>query len=63
MKHVIVSLAVWRPVPAEKKCWEGRTILAAIGADLELPDDAKVEANPPATAKELIVKQNRRRED
>ena len=22
-------------VPAETKCWEGRTILAAIGADLE----------------------------
>ena len=33
-------------VPSEKKTWEGRTILAAIGANLELPDDAQAEADP-----------------
>ena len=33
-------------MPSERRMWEGRTILAAIGADLELPDDAQAEADP-----------------
>ena len=35
-------------VPSEKKAWEARTILLAIGAGLGLTDDAKDEANPSA---------------
>ena len=42
-------------MPSERRrAWEGRTILRAIGADLELPDDTKAEANPSAAARELI---------
>ena len=41
-------------VPAETKCWEGRAILAFIGATPELPDDAKAETDPTAAVKESI---------
>jgi hypothetical protein len=38
-------------MPSERRTWEGRTILRAIGADPELADDAKAVADPSAAAR------------
>jgi hypothetical protein len=40
--------------PSDRRMWEGRVILRHIGADLDLPDDDKAKADPPAAAKEAI---------